>query len=80
MYDQWCICDFVLEHENKTFYENFEDETLLSAEIDEMVDTFQQSLNGEINEVKELNFLEPYFVCILYPRENERPSSITHFK
>ena len=61
MYDQWCICDFVLEHENKTFYENFEDETLLSAEIDEMVDTFQQSLNGEINEVKELNFFRTIF-------------------
>lgn len=68
--DVWCKTDFSFVFEPYFNYSKNNYEVLLAFEIDEMVETFEALVSGQISERTVLEFIEPDFCFILNP-DNE---------
>ena len=66
----WCKCDFMFTSDNWLNYHKENDEILLCSEIEELESTLTMLLNGEINEDREISFIEPDFVFNISPIKN----------
>lgn len=70
--DQWCRCDLTLTSGNWLNYRKVMDEVLLSCEIERIAELLQKLLNGELDEMTELEFIEPDFQMTLCPQRDLR--------
>lgn len=75
---KWCICGFRFSSENWLNYHKENDEILLCCELDELIDALTDLIDNEIQEVKEISFIEPDFVFELYPKVESKDKS-QHF-
>ena len=66
----WCNCDFMFTSDNWLNYHKENDEILLCSEIEELESTLTMLLNSEINEDREISFIEPDFVFNISPIKN----------
>ena len=62
----WCNCTMRV-HSDFISYDLCDDETFESDEIDIMITWFKKLLSGEIEEIEELEFTEPFVEFQLYP-------------
>ena len=67
---EWCKCDFSFSSGDWLNYHKENDEILLCSEIEELESTLTMLLNGEINEDREISFIEPDFVFNISPIKN----------
>lgn len=72
--DQWCSVDLSIEARGYLDYKIEDNVILLSAEVENLVDNLEKLLNGDLNEVEIIEFLEPYFEFILQPDEDSKKS------
>ena len=71
MSDEWCGCKLRIVSEGWLDY-NQEGELLLSCEVEELRNEFNNLLNGKIHSIKEISFTEPDFEFVLIPIQDVR--------
>ena len=69
---QWCKCDFSFCSGEWLNYHKENDEVLLSCEVEELEKSLTDLLNDKLDDVKEINCIEPDFQFILTPKQDLR--------
>lgn len=70
--NSWCDCGYSFKLGDVLQYHKNHDEILMSEEVDLLVDSFTDLLNGKIETPTELSMTEPDFVFWLYPIKDLR--------
>jgi hypothetical protein len=66
--DQWCEIGFCVDNQSGIRYAFYEDETLLSCEVEEIEENLTLLLEGKLDAEKTLEFIEPDFQMTLFPQ------------
>lgn len=69
---KWCITNLSIISGNWLNYMIENNEVLLSFEVKELAEKLEQLLNDRLNEIVEIECIEPDFKFILYPKTNMR--------
>ncbi len=67
--DQWCKCDFTFRSGDWLNYHKENDEVFLSCEVEALEGMLSKMLNNQLEEEKELGFIEPDFEFHFYPQQ-----------
>lgn len=70
--NSWCKCSFSFKMGDMINVHLENDETLMSEEIDTLVEVLTDLINEKIEEVQECSFVERYFSFLLYPVKDLR--------
>lgn len=69
---QWCRIDLSLASRNWLNYIIENDEVLLSCEVQTLAESLEKLLNDGLNEISEIECIEPDFKFILHPKKDLR--------
>ena len=70
--DKWCRVDFSVFSPKWLDYYIENDEVLLSCEVETLADSIDKLLNDKLDEITEIDCIEPDFKFILHPKRDLR--------